>query len=60
VDNGDQRQELMGDVAWIEPQGSGILAISLLGERRVFASKIKSIDLLHSAVVLEEAVEASA
>jgi len=57
LDNGDQRQELMRDVAWIEPRGGSTLAISFLGERRAFAGKIKSVDLLHGTVVLEEVEE---
>ena len=53
LDRNGRREEVMRDVAWIEPEGSGFLLISFLGEKRMLASKMKSIDLLHGDIVLE-------
>jgi len=53
VENGDQREELLRDVAWIGPQGGGLQLITLMGESTVLRARIKSIDLLHSSIVLE-------
>ncbi len=53
VDNDGQKEEVMRDVAWIEPQSQGVLLISFLGERQLFHTRIKSIDLMHSSIVLE-------
>jgi len=53
IDNNGQEEEVMRDVAWIEPENQGVLLISFLGERQLFHTKIKSIDLMHSSIVLE-------
>ncbi len=53
VDNDGQKEEVMRDVAWIEPESQGVLLISFLGERQLFHARIKSIDLMHSSIVLE-------
>jgi predicted RNA-binding protein len=50
----------MQDVAWIKPQESGIEFITLLGTSRLLDAKIKSIDLLNGAIVLEEVEQAYA
>ncbi len=54
VDNDGQKEEVMRDVAWIEPESQGVLLIGFLGERQVFHTRIKSIDLMHSSIVLEK------
>jgi len=54
VDNDGQKEEVMRDVAWIEPESQGVLLISFLGERQLFHTRIKSIDLMHSSIVLEK------
>jgi len=48
-----QREEVMRDVGWIVPRGSGTELIPFLGESRLFQAKIKSIDLVNSSIVLE-------
>jgi predicted RNA-binding protein len=54
VEDNDQREEVMQDVAWIKTESGGLQLISLLGESRSFQAHIKSIDLLKSWVVLEK------
>ena len=53
VDNDGQKEEVMRDVAWIEPERSGVLLISFLGERKLLQTRIKSIDLMNGSIVLE-------
>jgi predicted RNA-binding protein len=53
VENEDQKEAVMQDVAWIKPQSGGLQLITLLGESRLFQAKIKSIDLMHGSIVLE-------
>ena len=50
--NGDQRQELMHDVAWIHPESRGLQLTTLMGESRLFQAEIKSIDLMNGSIVL--------
>jgi len=52
IDN--QKEELMQDVAWIEAGSSGLRVISFMGESRLLQAEIKSIDLVHSSIVLEK------
>jgi len=40
-------------VAWIRPEDHGLQVTTLLGESKFFHAEIKSIDLLHSSIVLE-------
>jgi predicted RNA-binding protein len=54
VEKDGQEEEVMQDVAWIRPQGSGLQLISFMGESRLFQAKIKSIDLVHGSIVLEK------
>jgi predicted RNA-binding protein len=58
IDNNGQKEEVMRDVAWIEPESRGVLLISFLGERQLFQTRIKSIDLVHGSIVLEGKKEA--
>ena len=60
LETGDQKQEVMQDVAWVKLQESGIKFITLLGTSRLLDAKIKSIDLLNGAIVLEEMEQAYA
>lgn len=53
IDNNGQKEEVMRDVAWIEPQSRGLLLITFLGESRLFQTRIKSIDLVNGSIVLE-------
>lgn len=53
VDNNGQKEEVMRDVAWIEPESPGVLLITFLGERKVFQGRVKSIDLMNSSIMLE-------
>jgi len=60
VDNSGRKEEVMRDVAWIEPEGPGVLVITFLGERKLFQTGIKSIDLLNGSIVLESKNRAEA
>ena len=53
VDRDDRREEVMRDVAWIEPAGGALLLVNFLGEEKLLPARLKSIDFLHSAIVLE-------
>jgi predicted RNA-binding protein len=54
VENGNQKEELMQDVAWVESGSSGLRVISFMGESRLLQAEIKSIDLVNSSIVLEK------
>ena len=53
VEDGGRREEVMQDVAWIEPANGGLQLITLLGERRSFPAYIESVDLMNSLIVLK-------
>jgi len=53
IDNNGQEEQVMRDVAWIEPESQGVLLISFLGERKLFQTRIKTIDLVNGSIVLE-------
>ena len=53
IQDDDQQEELMQDVAWIEPANGGLQLIGLLGERKLVQAYIESIDLMNSLVVLK-------
>ena len=53
IEDGDQREELLHDVAWVGPQDGGLQLITLMGESTLLRARIKSIDLLHGSIVLE-------
>jgi predicted RNA-binding protein len=53
VEDDDQREEVMQDVAWIKPESGGLQLITLLGESRLFQAKIKSVDLMNGLIVLK-------
>ena len=53
VDHNGGREEVMRDVAWVEPREGGLMLVGFLGEKRLLETRIKSIDLLHSLIVLE-------
>ena len=54
-----EREELMHDVAWINPESGGLKLTTLLGESRLFQAEIKSIDLMGGSIVLEETAAGS-
>lgn len=54
VDDDGQKEEVIHDVAWIESEDSGFLLITLLGEKKLLQSRIKSIDLVNGSIMLEE------
>jgi predicted RNA-binding protein len=47
-----QREQVMQDVAWVEPANGGLQLITLLGERKSFHARIERIDLMNSLIVL--------
>ena len=53
IEDDGQREEVMQDVAWIRPQSGVLQVITFMGESRLFQAEIKSIDLVHSSIVLE-------
>jgi predicted RNA-binding protein len=53
VEDDGQREEVMEDVAWVQPQSGGLQLITLLGESRLIQAEIKSIDLMDSSIVLK-------
>jgi predicted RNA-binding protein len=57
VEDDGQREKVMQDVAWIEPENGGLQLITLLGESRLFEARIKSIDLVKGSIVLEMATD---
>jgi predicted RNA-binding protein len=59
VEDDGQREKVMQDVAWIEPENGGLQLITLLGESKLFQAKIKSIDLVKGSIVLEMATDSS-
>ena len=48
------REEVMHDVAWINPGKRGLKLTTLLGESRMFRAQIQSIDLMRGSIVLKE------
>jgi predicted RNA-binding protein len=57
VEDDGQREKVMQDVAWIEPENGGLQLITLLGESKLFEARIKSIDLVKGSIVLEMATD---
>jgi predicted RNA-binding protein len=57
VENGGQREEVMCDVAWVQPESCGLRLLSLMGESKLLQAKIVRIDLLSSAIVLRTTAE---
>jgi len=53
VQDDDQQEKVMQDVAWIKPANGGLQLIGLLGERKLVQAHIESIDLMNSLVVLK-------
>lgn len=52
VEIAGQREEVMRDVTWVEPTGSGLRLVTLFGESRLLQAELVSVDLLHSSIVL--------
>ena len=53
IEDDGQREQVMQDVAWIEPANGGLELITLLGERQSFQAQIKRIDLVKGLIVLK-------
>jgi predicted RNA-binding protein len=53
VEDNGQREEVMQDVAWIQPERGGLQLITFLGESKRFQARIKSIDMVNGSIVLE-------
>ena len=53
IEEDGQREEVMQDVAWIEPANGGLELITLLGERKSFQAQIERIDLMNGLIVLK-------
>ncbi len=54
LEKDNQRQRVMEDVAWITPADRSIQLVTLLGESREFRCRIKTVDLVHGTIVLED------
>ena len=54
IEKDGERNQVMEDVAWIKPEDSAIQLVTLLGENREFQCRIKSVDLIHGSIILEE------
>ena len=57
IDHAGEMEEVMQDVAWVQPENQGLLMITFLGESKLFQAKIKSIDLVNGSIVLQEEEE---
>jgi predicted RNA-binding protein len=54
IEDDGQREEVMRDVAWIEPTDGGLQLTTLFGESRLLQAQIESIDLMDSLIVLKK------
>jgi predicted RNA-binding protein len=54
-----EREEVMHDVARINPGDRGLKLTTLLGESRLFTAQIQSIDLMRGSIVLKETTAGS-
>jgi len=57
IEHDGEREKVMQDVAWIRPEDDGFEMITFLGESKQFQAKIRSIDLVKGAIVLEMAAQ---
>ena len=53
IEDDGQREEVMQDVAWVEPANVGLQLITLLGERQSLQARIERIDLINGLVILK-------
>jgi predicted RNA-binding protein len=53
IEDDGQREQVMQDVAWVEPANGGLQLITLLGERKSFQARIERIDLINSLIILK-------
>ncbi|MFO7742484.1 MAG: CooT family nickel-binding protein [Anaerolineae bacterium] len=60
VEEDGQQEEVMRDVAWIEPRGGGLQMVTLIGESRLVEAEIKSINLMDSSIVLRRVMAKTA
>ena len=56
IESNGQKEEVMHDVAWINPESRGLQLTTLMGESRLFQAEIKSIDLMNGSIVLRGTV----
>jgi predicted RNA-binding protein len=59
-DDDGRREQVMQDVAWIQPTGGGLQLTTLLGESRLLQAQIESIDLMKSTIILKRMTTDSA
>jgi predicted RNA-binding protein len=52
VERNGEKEEVMHDVAWIRPEGSGLRLIGFMGQDKLVQAEIKDIDLVKSSIVL--------
>jgi predicted RNA-binding protein len=57
VEDNGQREEVMQDVAWVQPERDGLQLITFLGESKRFQARIKNIDLVNGSIVLEASAD---
>jgi predicted RNA-binding protein len=53
IEDDGQLEQVMQDVAWVEPANGELQLTTLLGERRSFQARIERIDLMKSLIVLK-------
>jgi predicted RNA-binding protein len=53
IEDDGQREQVMQDVAWVEPANGGLQLTTLLGERKSIHARIERIDLMNSLIVLK-------
>jgi predicted RNA-binding protein len=53
VQNGGRQEEVMRDVAWVEPDGCSLRLVTLMGESKWLEARIVRIDLLNSSIILQ-------
>jgi predicted RNA-binding protein len=53
VQDGEHKEDVMRDVALVEPNDSALRLVSLLGQSRLLRAKIIAIDLLNSSIIVQ-------
>jgi predicted RNA-binding protein len=53
IEDDGQREQVMQDVAWIQPVDGGLQLTTFLGESRLFKARIESINLMKSTIILK-------
>ena len=47
-------EEVMREVAWVQPEADGLRLVTLMGESQLLQAEILRIDLLHSRILLRD------